>query len=91
MLTKSDLQSIKEILKDFATKDDLKGFATKDDLKSIKLDLGVLKNDVKTIKTDMTKVRKEITTLFDFLDRDFLDLRQRVDRIEEHLNLPPLP
>ena len=57
---------------------------------SIKQDLGILKTDVKTIKNDVTKVRRDMTTLFDFLDKDFLDLRQRVDRIEEHLGLPPL-
>ncbi|PIU03961.1 hypothetical protein COT44_00335 [Candidatus Shapirobacteria bacterium CG08_land_8_20_14_0_20_39_18] len=90
MLTKSDFQSIKDILKNTATKDDLTSLATKDDFESIKQDLGILKTDVKTIKNDVTKVRRDMTTLFDFLDKDFLDLRQRVDRIEEHLGLPPL-
>lgn len=81
MLTKSDIQLIKDIFKNSATKDDLKNFATKDDLQQ----------ELKPIKQDVSKIRKEMKTLFNFLDKDFVCLRKKVNRVEEHLNLPPLP
>ena len=81
MFAKVDLLSIRDIVHS----------EIHEELQPVKKDVITLKNDVKTIKKDVTKVRKNMTTLFDFLDKDYLDLRQRVDRIEEHLGLPPLP
>lgn len=37
------------------------------------------------------KLDKSFTHLFDFLDKDQLKTAKRVDRIEKHLKLPPLP
>ena len=51
MLTKTDINIIKDLLKTFATKDDLKNFAAKDDLRKelepIKKDLTDLKGSSK--------------------------------------------
>lgn len=81
MLTKSDVKTIEGLLKPFATKKDLE---------PIKKDVAFLRVDVKTIKEDVTKIRRDMLDLFNFLDKDYLNLRQRVDRIEKHLNLSAL-
>lgn len=44
----------------------------------------------KTLKTDVAKIRKDVTIIVSFFDSEYLELRKRVDRIEEHLSLPPL-
>lgn len=53
MLTKSDIKSIKNLLKNFATKDDLKNFATKSDLKLLAKQSDLL--DVKQKLNDLTE------------------------------------
>jgi hypothetical protein len=90
LVTKDDLKSefkelaTKEDAKGFATKADLKGLLTKEDAKKFST-----KNDIKVIKQDLTKIRKDIGTIVGFFDREYLDLRKRVERIEEHLDLHP--
>ncbi|MCL4338238.1 hypothetical protein M1271_00955 [Patescibacteria group bacterium] len=86
MLTKTDLQKIKQSIKEVAlTKDDAKSFVRRDDLRSF-----VTKDDLKPIKLDIAKIRKDTGTITDFFDKEYLDFRQRVERIEKHLNLSPL-
>lgn len=80
-LNQADISLLK---KTFATKDDLKNFATKDDLKSIKIDL-------KTLKKDAKKIKKDTKYTVDFLDKNMIKLHKRTERIEEHLDLPPVP
>ena len=68
MLTKTDINIIKDLLKTFATKDDLKNFATKDDLKNF-----ATKDDLKGLATqrDLAGLARgrEIDDLkFTFLD-----------------------
>lgn len=46
--------------------------------------------DVKTLKKDTAKIRKDIDVMLSFFDREYIDLRKRVERIEKHLGLPPL-
>ena len=60
--------------------------------------LGVLKEkttslqkDITIMKGDIAKIRRDISTLINFFDREDLRLRARVERIEVHLNLQPLP
>ncbi len=50
-----------------------------------------IKTEFKPIKSDMGKMRKDIDTMLSLFDREYIDLRQRVERIEEHLNLPSNP
>lgn len=45
--------------------------------------------DIKTIKNDITQIRKDIKRIVGFFDSEYLQLRKRVERIKEHLNLPP--
>ncbi|MBI3379307.1 hypothetical protein HY029_00970 [Candidatus Gottesmanbacteria bacterium] len=79
MLTKIDLLSIRNTLMKFI----------KEELHPIKTDLNALKSDVKVIKKDNTKIRKDISTIADFFDKEYLDLRKRVELIEERLEIVP--
>lgn len=64
---------------------------TKTDLKQID---GVVsrrfKKEVKPLKSDVSHIRKDIKTLINYFDREYLEIRARVERIEEHLNLESL-
>lgn len=68
---------------------------TKTDLKEIgnlldeRLDKK-FKIELKPIKSDISKIRKDIDAIISLFDREYVNIRQRVERIEEHLNLPPL-
>ena len=42
---------------------------------------------LKPIKDDIAHIRKDIKTMVNFFDREYLDLRKRVERIETHLRL----
>lgn len=44
---------------------------------------------LKPIKQDIAKIRKDITMVISFFDREYVDLRARVERIEDHLHLSP--
>ncbi|OGM03216.1 hypothetical protein A2115_02820 [Candidatus Woesebacteria bacterium GWA1_41_8] len=50
-----------------------------------------LKQDLKPVKSDITKIRKDIDVMLSMFDREYLEIRKRIERIEEHLNLPLLP
>jgi len=64
---------------------------TKTDLKKIDNLLDKrFKIELKPIKSDISKIRKDIDVIISLFDREYVNLRQRVERIEEHLNLPPL-
>jgi len=64
---------------------------TKKDLseiqKIVQKEINPIKNDVKTIKSDISQIRNDVKTIVNFFDREYLELRKRVERIEEHLNL----
>jgi predicted nucleic acid-binding Zn-ribbon protein len=62
----------------------------KGDVTDLKNDVATIKGEVTTMKGDLAKVRTDINVLVSFFDREYMDLRKRVDRIEEHLNLPPI-
>jgi len=84
MLDDKDIARLKEIL---ATKDDLKGFATKDDLKDM-----AAKSDLKSLasKDDLNKMEKRLgrkfTQLFNFIDKEVMDDRKRINSLERILN-----
>ncbi len=46
-----------------------------------------LKSEFKPVKTDIAKIRGDVSTIVNFFDREVLDLRQRVERIEEVLTI----
>lgn len=44
---------------------------------------------LKPIKADISEIRKDVKGIVAFFDSEYLGLRSRVERIEEHLNLKP--
>ncbi|MGA3292225.1 MAG: hypothetical protein ABSC49_03730 [Candidatus Microgenomates bacterium] len=40
---------------------------------------------IKPLKSDISKIRKDVDTMLSMFDREYVDLRKRVERIEEHL------
>jgi septal ring factor EnvC (AmiA/AmiB activator) len=68
------------------TKDDLQAI---DDILDTKLDkkLNPIESDIKSLKHDMQEVQKDIRVMLAMLDRADVLLRQRVERIEEHLEI----
>ncbi len=79
MLTKSDVKTIGDLFdKKFDEKFDKKfkdGF-----------DLAFEKH-TKSIKEDVSQIRHDQKLIIKFFDREYLDLRKRVERIESHLKL----
>jgi len=45
------------------------------------------KVELKPIKEDIAHIRKDVKTVINYFDREYLQLRKRVERIEAHLNL----
>lgn len=85
MLTKNDISQIKKViesgLKNYPTKQDLadqfKNYPTKQNLTS----------SLKPIKDDISQIRKDTKTIVGFFDREYLELRKRIEKIEFHLNI----
>lgn len=74
MLTKTDLQAI-------------------DNLIVKRVDEVVTKRireEHKPIRKDISKMRKDIDVMLSLFDREYVNLRSRVERIEEHLSLTPM-
>jgi predicted nucleic acid-binding Zn-ribbon protein len=87
MLTKSDLDQIKSVVQSETSK--IVKEVVKEELKPIKKDISTLKSDVGTLKQDVSEIRKDMKKIINFFDREYLELRKRVERIEEHLDLEP--
>ena len=91
MLTNTDLKEIDKVVTK-RVKNEVNPL--KKDINTIKSDVykvwnevGLMKKDVKTIKFDVSQVRKDVKVISSFFDREYLELRKRVDRIEEHLGI----
>ncbi|MEK7078623.1 MAG: hypothetical protein AAB929_01005 [Patescibacteria group bacterium] len=74
MLTRDDLQAIQQIVKVEVKKE-------------IKNGLSV---GLKPIYKELRKLRKDLNITITSFDNEIIDTRRRVDRIEDHLDLPPL-
>jgi len=61
----------------FATKDDLQNFATKDDLK-------------KSLHKLENRLQKSINRLTDLVDNRLSDAEERVDKLDQHIDHPPI-
>lgn len=46
-----------------------------------------IKKQLKPVKDDIAQIRKDVKVMVNFFDREYLDLRKRVERIETHLKL----
>lgn len=78
MLTRGDLGEIDKLL----TK------RMRAELGSVREDFRQsMKTELKPLKNDISQIRKDIKTIVGFFDLEYLDLRKRVERIEEHLHL----
>lgn len=94
MLTKTDLSQIRKIVREEtetesrSLKEELQGEVK---LARIELqkDIRELTSRVKNIEILIDKIQKDIKSIVNFFDKESLQLRKRVERIEEHLNLPP--
>jgi len=85
MLTKGDLQEIDKVLTK-RIKTELKPvrIEMQDGLKTVRAEMQA---ELKPIKSDIGQIRRDIKTIVNFFDCEYLDLRKRVERIEEHLHL----
>lgn len=46
-----------------------------------------LKKDMQVVKKDVAQIRKDIKVISSFFDREYLELRRRVEKVEQHLGL----
>ena len=85
MLTDNDLKKIGQVVDEKIEKR-LKPI--KDDMASLGqvVDEKIEKR-LKPIKDDIAQIRKDMKTLVNFFDREYLELRKRVERIEAHLKI----
>lgn len=67
--------------------DQIKGVVEIGSLAAIKQELKPVKEDLKTIKEDIEKIRTDQKNIINFFDHSYLDLRKRIEKIEEVLNL----
>jgi len=74
MLTKNDLNEIRGIVKE--------------EIEPVKKDVSILKKDMKNVKHDISRLRKDQSTMLDLLDKEQMQQRKRITRLEEHAGLP---
>ena len=82
MLTKNDLSQIGEIVQNETRK-----IVQVETRKIVQEEIAPLKKDIKTLKSDVTEIRKDIKKIVNFFDREYLELRNRVENIEQHLGI----
>jgi len=70
MLTKIDVKQIRQ-----AIKEELYNHPTKQDLAK----------ELKSMKNDIAEIRKDTKGIVSFFDRGYVELRKRIERIENHL------
>ena len=59
--------------------------------KAFKTENEVLRNELKSeMRKGFDKLDKKLEYAINFLDRDYIKLFKRIDRIEKHLGLEPL-
>ncbi|OGM22379.1 hypothetical protein A2961_00755 [Candidatus Woesebacteria bacterium RIFCSPLOWO2_01_FULL_39_21] len=59
--------------------------------KAFKTENEVLRNELKSeMRKGFDKLDKKLEYAINFLDRDYIKLLKRIDRIEKHLGLEPL-
>lgn len=81
MLTKEDITEIKQL------------FGENNEILLQKLTWELIRNSKKRltpILKELRKLRKDLNVTITSFDREIIDTRRRVDRIEDHFQLPPL-
>jgi len=94
MLTKTDLNQIRKVVREEvegeskSLKEELQG-----EIKLVRIeiqkDIRALTNRIKNLEIVTNKIQKDIKSIINFFDKEFLRLRKRVEKVEEHLNIPP--
>lgn len=51
----------------------------------------IIQKELIPIKRDIKKIKKDVDIIVTTFDRDYVFLRRRLDRLEDHLQLPPYP
>ncbi len=85
MLTPKDLSAIEKIVETKINKTVRP--IVQEELSPIKKDLNQLKKDMVTVKKDLKKVKKVVEDTSDFLDREILKDRKRIEILEHESNL----
>jgi hypothetical protein len=93
MLTKTDLSQIRKVVREEveteskSSKEDLQG-----EIKLVRIeiqkDIRTLTNRLKSLEIVANKIQKDIKSIVNFFDKEYLQLRKRVEKVEEHLNFP---
>lgn len=86
MLTKQDLSQIKSIIQT-ETRSIVQSETRSIVQSEIEKGLKPIKQDIKTMKEDITFLREASNAIISYFESEYLSLRKRVERIEEHLNL----
>lgn len=73
MLDKNDLKQIGELIR-------------VETRQVVREEIKPLQQDVRTLKQDVKKIRQDQNVIIKFSDEEYLDLRQRVERLEEVVN-----
>ena len=87
MLTKTDLSQIRSIVQKETraiVQTETRAIVQKETKEIIKKELAPIKKDIKVIKDDINMV-------IDIFDKNYLGLRARVDRIDDHLGFTAFP
>ena len=86
MLTKSDLGKIQTVVRK-GVRGEIQTVVRKEVQTVVRKEV---RRETKSLKADVAKIRKDIDIIITLFDREYLNLRERVQRIEEHLELTPL-
>ncbi len=92
MLTKSDLQQIRGVIREEVetevgnAKSDLASDITRVQLRNSS-DLMAIQNRLKNLEIGQRKIQKDINYQIDILDKDHLSNSRRIKRIEEELQI----
>jgi len=93
MLTKTDFLQIRKIIREEieveskSLQEDLQGEIKLARIE-IQKDIRDLKSKIKDLEISSNKIQKDIKKIVGFFDEEYLQVRKRVERLEEHLNLP---
>jgi Skp family chaperone for outer membrane proteins len=86
MLTKNDLQAIQQIVRT-----EVKEIIKTEVKEIIKTEVKQqIRAEIKPIHGELKKLRKDLNAVITTFDGDIMETKKRVDRIEDHLHLPPM-
>lgn len=99
MLTKIDLSRIKKIVREeietetvnlgtsLRSEIKLARMEMQNDIKNLSSRVKDLEIRVKDVQKDLRRIEKKLDKPIDFLDRDYLGIKKRVEAIEQRVNL----